>query len=189
MADSSTAGSIAFTKSPKELAWQNPPCKIRATLDTAAFERALRFREKVQIRYSKKHQETIVMPVKLREEEAGRILVLELSGKLDKKDYAHFMPEVDGAIKKHGKIRLLVEMHDFHGWTLGAVWEDTKFDVHHFSHIERLALVGDKQWEAGMATFCKPFTTATVRYFDETKSKDASSWIHEGCVPANQPTG
>ena len=72
-------------------------------------------------------------------------------------------------------MRLLVRMHDFHGWTLGAVWEDAKFDLRHFSHIERLALVGDTKWEAGMAMFCKPFTTAKVRYFDESKAEEAST--------------
>ena len=56
---------------------------------------------------------------------------------------------------------MLVRLHDFHGWTAGALWEDIKFDLKHFAHIERLALVGDRKWEAGMAVFCKPFTTAT----------------------------
>jgi hypothetical protein len=31
----------------------------------------------------------------------------------------------------------------------------------------RLALVGDRKWEANMATFCKPFTSARIRYLDE----------------------
>ncbi|WP_442510383.1 STAS/SEC14 domain-containing protein [Novipirellula sp. SH528] len=128
------------------------------------------------------------MTVNLHAEANGKLLILKLSGKLKKEDYAHFTPEVEQAVKKHGKIRMLVEMHDFHGWTLGAVWEDIKFDVHHYSHIERLAFVGDKKWEAGMATFCKPFTAATVRYFDETKSDAASLWIHEGVVSASQTT-
>ena len=60
------------------------------------------------------------------------------------------------------------------------MWEDVKFDLHHFAHIERLALVGESRWEAGMAVFCKPFTTAKVRYFDESKADEASTWIHEG---------
>jgi len=127
------------------------------------------------------------MAVELHEEAGGKLLVLTLSGKLMKDDYAHFTPEVDQAIKDHGKVRMLVRMHNFHGWDLGAVWEDVKFDLHHFSHIERLALVGDRRWEAGMAVFCKPFTTAKVRYFDESKADDAKVWIHEGIaqpVPA-----
>ena len=122
------------------------------------------------------------MSVELHEEAGGKILTLTLSGKLAKEDYAHFTPEVEQAVKKHGKIRILVRMHDFHGWSMGALWEDVKFDMHHFSDIERLALIGDKRWEAGMAVFCKPFTTAKVRYFDESKTDEGSEWIHEGIV-------
>ena len=33
-----------------------------------------------------------------------------------------------------------------------------------------------------MALFCKPFTTATVRFFDEGKSGEAFNWVHEGFV-------
>jgi len=44
--------------------------------------------------------------------------------------------------------------------------KDIKFDIKHFADIERLAMVGDKKWQHGMATFCKPFTKATIRYFD-----------------------
>ena len=126
------------------------------------------------------------MSVELHEEAGGKVLVLNVSGKLVKEDYAHFTPEVERAVKAHGKVRMLIRMHAFHGWTLGAAWEDVKFDLRHFSHIERLALVGETRWEAGMAVFCKPFTTAKVRYFDESKADDASTWIHEGLVSSEQ---
>jgi hypothetical protein len=126
------------------------------------------------------------MSVELHEEAGGKILILNLSGKLAKEDYAHFTPEVEQSVKDHGKVRMLVRMIGFHGWSMGAVWEDVKFDLHHFSHIERLALVGDKRWEAGMAVFCKPFTTAKVRYFDESKADEATTWIHEGVAQASQ---
>ncbi len=68
-------------------------------------------------------------------------------------------------------------MHDFHGWTAGALWEDIKFDAKHFSEIERLAIVGEKQWEKDMAIFCKPFTSAKIRYFDYTAINEANVWI------------
>src|SRR5262245_35725626 len=102
------------------------------------------------------------MSVALHEEASGKILMIDLSDKLTKKDYEQFTPKVERAVRDHGKIRMLVWMHDFHGWSMGALWEDIKFDLRHFTHIERLALVGDKRWEAGMAMFCKPFTTAQV---------------------------
>ena len=69
-------------------------------------------------------------------------------------------------MREHGKLRLLFDMTGFHGWEVSAAWEDFKFGVEHFADIERLAMVGETRWQHGMATFCKPFTTATVRYFD-----------------------
>lgn len=119
------------------------------------------------------------MPVEMQEVAEGNIFAIRLSGKLTKPDYEHFIPETERRIKQHGKLRMLVEMRDFHGWTLGALWEDIKFDLRHFADIERLALVGEKKWEAGMAAFCKPFTRATVRYFDAAQRDDAIAWLHE----------
>jgi hypothetical protein len=120
------------------------------------------------------------MSVELHEEAGGKILVLTLSGTLSKDDYAHFTPEVERAVRTHGKVRMLVRMHDFHGWTLGAVWADVKFDARHYADIERLALVGDARWEAGMANFCRPFTAAAIQYFDADRAGDAAAWINEG---------
>lgn len=120
------------------------------------------------------------MPVEIREEAEGKIFAIKLSGKLTKQDYQHFVPEIERRIQQHGKLRMLVEMHDFHGWKAAALWEDIKFDAKHFADIERLALVGERKWEAGMAAFCKPFTTAKVRYFDVEQYEEAVAWLHEG---------
>jgi hypothetical protein len=65
----------------------------------------------------------------------------------------------------------------FHGWEASAAWEDTKFGIKHFADIERLAMVGDKEWQDGMALFCKPFTKAMVRYFDHAEAVEARKWL------------
>ncbi len=117
------------------------------------------------------------MPVKLTEKNGGKLLEVQLSGTLGKEDYDQLVPTVERLVKAQGKIRLLVDMHDFHGWTAGAVWEDIKFDVKHFNDIERVALVGETKWEHGMAIFCKPFTTANIRYFDRAVGDEAHIWL------------
>jgi hypothetical protein len=104
-------------------------------------------------------------------------LTVKISGKLTREDYKHFGPEVERLIEKHGTIRVLCEMHDFHGWKMGALWEDMKFDIKHFADIEQLALVGERKWQEGMAIFCKPFTGATIRYFDQHEFDQAEEWI------------
>ena len=80
---------------------------------------------------------------------AGKLLHVKASGKLTKESYETFAPLVDELIAEHGKLKILFEMHDFHGWTAGALWEDIKFDFKHWRHIERLAIVGGVQMGRG----------------------------------------
>jgi SpoIIAA-like len=115
---------------------------------------------------------------------AGRILEVRVTGKLTKEAYQKFVPAVDAQVKEYGKLRILFVMQDFHGWTAGAMWEDLKFDLKHWKDIERLAIVGDKKWEKGMAAFCKPFTKASIRYFDVSQLDEAREWLSAEGVPA-----
>ena len=117
------------------------------------------------------------MPITLTEESGGRVLALNVSGKLIKADYANIEPEFERLIGQYGKLRVLLDMHDFHGWEVGAAWEDLKLGLVHFSDIERLAMIGEKKWQQGMATFCKPFTKADVRYIDHEDAAEARKWL------------
>ena len=108
------------------------------------------------------------------------ILTMRLSGKLSKEDYARFVPEIERIMKAHDKIRILLELVDFHGWTTAAAWEDSKFGLRHFNDIERIAIVGEAAWEKGMALLLKPFTMAKVKYFDSSQMDAAKTWIREG---------
>ncbi|HEC29502.1 MAG TPA: STAS/SEC14 domain-containing protein [Gammaproteobacteria bacterium] len=110
------------------------------------------------------------------------ILTMRISGKLTKEDYERFVPEIERMIKAHDKVRILVELTDFHGWTVAAAWEDSKFGMHHYSDIERMAIVGETAWEKGMAMLLKPFTKAKVKYFDSSQMAVAKTWIMEDQV-------
>src|SRR5580704_5827556 len=119
------------------------------------------------------------MSLQLQETDTGKVLETHVTGKLAKEDYEHFTPEAERLIRNHGKIRVLFEMSDFHGWKPGAIWEDIKFDVKHFSHIERLAMIGEKKWQKAMSNFCRPFTTAAIRYYDHAHIAEARAWLNE----------
>ena len=124
------------------------------------------------------------MAIELHELDDGRVLHVQVSGKLGKDDYDRFVPEVDRLIQSHGTIRILFEMHDFHGWSAGTLWADTRFAIRHFSDIERLAMIGETRWQRGMAMFCKPFSRAAIRYFEHDKQADALSWIEQALTVA-----
>jgi hypothetical protein len=118
-----------------------------------------------------------IMAIKLEEGNDGKVLEVALTDRLAEEDYEMFVPVVERLVRRHGKIRMLVAMHGFHGWTAGALWEDTKYAAHHFRDIERLALAGETEWQHGTAVFCRHFTTAEVRYFDHTAMSEARTWL------------
>jgi len=121
------------------------------------------------------------MPIEVKKEDDGKTIAVHVSGNLKTSEYAHFASEVERQIRDHGDQRVLFDLTGLQGWEPGVVWEDIKFDVKHFADIERLAIVGDKQWHHAMTAFIKPFTKASVRYFDHAiVVADARKWLDEG---------
>ncbi|HZJ17562.1 MAG TPA: STAS/SEC14 domain-containing protein [Chthoniobacteraceae bacterium] len=108
-----------------------------------------------------------------------KVLDINLHGKLTSRDYKYLVPEIERLIRNRGKIRILVTMHEFDGWDLGALWEEIKWEWKHFADVERLAIVGEERWQTWMACFCKPFTAATVRHFKFDRLEQAYTWLEE----------
>lgn len=119
------------------------------------------------------------MPIQFNEENGGKMLEVRVSGSLTKADYEQFVPAFERLVAEHGKLRVLFDMSDLHGWDAGAFWADTKFAIKHFGDIERIAMVGEKKWQHGMAILCKPFTKAATRYFDHADAGEARKWLAE----------
>lgn len=95
----------------------------------------------------------------------GNVVGLKATDKLTHEDYmTTVIPTLEAAIAEHGKIRVLFELVDFHGWTMSAAWDDLKFEMKHDKEVERCAIVGDKSWEAFMARLGK--LCMDVEYFD-----------------------
>jgi hypothetical protein len=120
------------------------------------------------------------MGVEISTDSERNFLLVRAKGKLSKQDYEQLVPAVEKLIQQRGKVRVLFDMDDFHGWSTGALWQDIKFDAAHFNDIERVALVGDAKWEALMAIFCRPFTSAQIRFFDRAQIAEARRWIADG---------
>jgi len=116
------------------------------------------------------------------ENNSGNILELEVSGKFVASDFQGLESTFQRLVKQYGKIRVLFRMRDFHGWEPVAFWDNVKFDLKHFGDIERLAMVGDKQWEKFLGLFGRPFTAAEIRYFDESALPAAREWLARNSI-------
>lgn len=110
-------------------------------------------------------------------ESSGKVLEVKLSGKLTDKEYKGFVTEVEKIISDKGKIRLLITVDYPQDFDLKAAWDDLVFWTKHIKDIERLAIVGQKEWEKWLELLEKPFIHAEVKYYKTSNIKDAWNWI------------
>jgi universal stress protein A len=107
------------------------------------------------------------------------IVAFLLSGKLSHADYQAFLPRLEELIKVHGRISVLLELTDFHGWDLDAVLDDFRFGMQHQDDFERIAIVGQGILQHWMALMAKPFIRADVQFFNQGQLGEAWDWLRE----------
>lgn len=117
------------------------------------------------------------MSLNIMTDDAAATLSVTVSGRLHRDDYARLVPEFEAFARKHERISILFVMRGFHGWDLGASWDDLKLWTHHFGDFRRLALVGEHGWQHAMSGFCRVLTAAPLRYFDMAQLDEAQKWV------------
>ena len=119
------------------------------------------------------------------EKSAGKVLGIQVDGKLVHADYEKFVPMLEKIIEEHGKVRCYMELVNFHGFTPRAMWDDLKFDIKHCLQVERCAIVGCKtshKWMTKLGGLL--FIKTAMKYFDVSQTEEAWDWINEGQVAA-----
>ncbi|HEY1581837.1 MAG TPA: STAS/SEC14 domain-containing protein [Chthoniobacterales bacterium] len=105
------------------------------------------------------------------------LVTVRATGKLTQEDYNQLIPVWQRLIDEEGSMRLLFVMEDFHGWKPGAAWDDFRFDAGHSHEVERVAMVGEKKWQAWLAKLGAIFMPERVRYFDLAALAEAERWV------------
>ena len=112
-------------------------------------------------------------------ESDGKIVGYKATGKLSDEDYKSLVPKLNQLIKEKKSIRMLLQLEDFQGWEMAAAWDDFKLGMKHRNDIERLAIVGDRQWEKLMADVVKPFMGGQVKFYDMQELPEAWEWLRQ----------
>ena len=107
----------------------------------------------------------------------GKIVGVRATGKLTDADYAALMPFLEERIAEHKQIRMLVDLDGFEGWDLLAAWDDFTFGMTHWHHFEKMAIVGNKNWEKTAAKAMDLLMRSDVRFFDLGERDAAWDWI------------
>lgn len=109
----------------------------------------------------------------------GNFVACRLSGTLSDADYQQLVAVIESAAGK-GKLHLLLELLNLNGWDEQTRWADLRLDLKIAGQLERLALVGDKKWEAWLAKLGQPLTRAEIQFFGPSESADAWAWVQDG---------
>ena len=62
------------------------------------------------------------MSLELMETTQGRVVEVHVTGKLNAEAYKRFGSDNGSSGSGDGKIRILLVLHDFHGWIADALW-------------------------------------------------------------------
>lgn len=52
-----------------------------------------------------------------------------------------------------------------------------RFDIQHANDFEKIAMVGEKNWQKWMTNLMKPFTNAEINFFEPGERAAALEWI------------
>jgi hypothetical protein len=109
-------------------------------------------------------------------EEAGNLVHLELQGRLSPADQATIVYFLTKAAQRHGRIRLLVTLAGFAGWTEDDDWGDEGLRVPDDAAILKAAFTGEPRWKDEIFAFvAKPFREIPIEYF--TSAGEARAWL------------
>jgi hypothetical protein len=107
------------------------------------------------------------------------ILSFRFGEKITREELERYAAEMKDAIEKWGKIRVLMAFEQFPKMEPAALWEDLKFSAKHFNDIERIALVGEGNWESWYAKVANILPKTKVTSFDMDHMQAAWDWLHE----------
>jgi len=106
------------------------------------------------------------------------ILTGRMTGTLKHADLVAAQTRAAELIQKHGKIRLLTLLEDFQGTEKEGDWGNISFQMEFDDHIEKIAIVGDKQWRDLSLMFTgKGIRRMPIEFFETADLEKAKAWI------------
>jgi hypothetical protein len=107
------------------------------------------------------------------------VVALAAQGVVTRSDYQTVLiPQVEKALKQHPKVRFYYELGaGFSGIEAGAMWEDLKIGVEHFTRWERIAVVTDVDWIRHAMNAFRLLMPGEIRVFGLAEAPQARTWI------------
>jgi len=109
------------------------------------------------------------------------VLDVSAEGQITKEDYENVLfPAIKEKLKTNKTIKMLYRLgKTVDGFCLGAMLDDAKIGIKHFSVWEKIAIVSDHEKINAMTKFFGHLIPCEIRIFKNTEIKYARRWIIE----------
>ena len=106
------------------------------------------------------------------------LMTVKVTGVLKKSELDRAQASAREIIKRHGKVRFLVIVEDFRGWQQEGRWGDVSLEMEYDEHIEKIAIVGEEQWEyVALAFVGKGVRPGAIECFPPSDLARARAWV------------
>ena len=107
------------------------------------------------------------------------IVQLEITGRIDAREFDTALSQLEQAIARHGSIRVLEIIGPLEAppipWS--RYWDDFKVGFQHLGDITHAAVVADQGWIQGWVRFLDPLLKAEIRTFASAERAAALAWL------------
>jgi hypothetical protein len=118
--------------------------------------------------------------LKILHDPASPVITTVAIGQLTEEDWRELISALEKQIHQTGKLRWYFEMEDLRGDSIKVQWKNLPFTTQHGHKLERIAIVGNKEWQGWMKAMMEAFHSDQIRYFETQDQQQAHQWIGEG---------
>lgn len=106
------------------------------------------------------------------------VVTIKISGKLVATELAALQKSAGQLFQQQKPMRVLVLTENFEGWAKGGDWGDLTFQMEHDDDIERMAIVGERQWlDLALVFTAKGLRKFPIEYFLPSEEARARAWL------------
>ncbi|GAA6171756.1 hypothetical protein NBRC116592_14260 [Colwellia sp. KU-HH00111] len=117
------------------------------------------------------------LTISIKQNEGCYFLACKAIGKLSVEDYLMVTPIITSTFQaqQSPRFKILIDITQFEGWTLGAAWKDFMMGVKHSDKVDRIAIFGSHYWQKVLSNTGNWLVAGDIRYFETRMA--AINWI------------
>jgi hypothetical protein len=100
---------------------------------------------------------------------------IDMEGDITRQDYKMLRPKLETLMEERGKLKFLIDLRKMKHFSLGAMFEDIKFDFLNLKTIGATAIVATEKTQEVLTNAINSFFPERVHYFEQTEP--ALGWL------------